>query len=481
MDPAHKFKNAQELQAVLLAGGGGNGLHPLTDEIPKAMLPIGNIPMIEYSLRLLDRHGFPDVIVVVLKSMKEDLVQVLADINNPSTATNRPAFRLNVDIVDIPDDSDMGTADVLREIQPKIFTDFLVLSCDLVTDFALHRLVDVHRVQTSTVSMLLYDPPKQKEAEADKKKKKNQKLDYIGINAADSRVVHFANDSDMATKDDEEAFDIPRYVFQRYPCITFRKDLLDAHLYVFAKEIMQILEVKPKITSIKMELIPFLVRRQFAPHKARPAGLMARHNTMDSTIDGEGETNTSDIDFHALAPVDEFADLYFADRPTSSVKVCAYIATSDECICLRSNTVQSYSDINRQILSHLPSLLNFKMPGNEDKQYEAIHPTYTIAERSQVGADSIVGESTVIGTKCSVKRSILGKHCSVGEKVRITNCIVMDHVQIADNCTLSNTVICTNAYISTNCNLQGCRVGLKHTVAPGTQEKGEELVKQFDF
>ena len=65
---------------------------------------------------------------------------------------------------------------------------------------------------------------------------------------------------------------IRRYVLQKYPCISFRKDLLDAHLYVFAKEVLQILDEKKKLSSIKMELIPFLVRRQFAPHTKIPGG-----------------------------------------------------------------------------------------------------------------------------------------------------------------------------------------------------------------
>ena len=47
-----------EFQPVILAAGGGSRLYPLTEEIPKALLPVGNFPLIWYPIHQLQKYGF---------------------------------------------------------------------------------------------------------------------------------------------------------------------------------------------------------------------------------------------------------------------------------------------------------------------------------------------------------------------------------------------------------------------------------------
>ena len=53
------------MKAVIMAGGEGTRLRPLTSNAPKPMLPIANRPMMEHVLGLLKRHGFDEVVVTV--------------------------------------------------------------------------------------------------------------------------------------------------------------------------------------------------------------------------------------------------------------------------------------------------------------------------------------------------------------------------------------------------------------------------------
>src|SRR5438067_13547299 len=48
---------------MLLAAGHGTRLRPLTDRVPKAMVPVGGMPVIEHNLRLVGRHGVDEVII----------------------------------------------------------------------------------------------------------------------------------------------------------------------------------------------------------------------------------------------------------------------------------------------------------------------------------------------------------------------------------------------------------------------------------
>ena len=58
MESSQQRGRISEFQAVLLAGGEGTRLSPLTDEVPKCLLPVGNAPLLTYQLSLLETSGF---------------------------------------------------------------------------------------------------------------------------------------------------------------------------------------------------------------------------------------------------------------------------------------------------------------------------------------------------------------------------------------------------------------------------------------
>uniref|UniRef100_A0AAY5EGB2 Translation initiation factor eIF2B subunit gamma n=1 Tax=Electrophorus electricus TaxID=8005 RepID=A0AAY5EGB2_ELEEL len=87
-----------ELQAVVMAAGGGSRMMDLTYNTAKPLLPVGNRPLIWYPLNLLERAGFEEVIVVTTKDVQ----------------------KMKMDVVCVQEDADMGTADALRHIQQKI-------------------------------------------------------------------------------------------------------------------------------------------------------------------------------------------------------------------------------------------------------------------------------------------------------------------------------------------------------------------------
>ncbi|MBV9292559.1 MAG: NTP transferase domain-containing protein, partial [Frankiales bacterium] len=53
------------MRAVVMAGGEGSRLRPMTANLPKPLLPVANRPVLEHVLRLLRRHGVTDTVVTV--------------------------------------------------------------------------------------------------------------------------------------------------------------------------------------------------------------------------------------------------------------------------------------------------------------------------------------------------------------------------------------------------------------------------------
>ena len=84
----------QEFQVIIFAGGAGNRMYPLTEGIPKNMLPVSNRPLISYQLELLERVGIsgmdeilPDLIVSLVHN-EHHLLQGLEDYSSKNIFSN---------------------------------------------------------------------------------------------------------------------------------------------------------------------------------------------------------------------------------------------------------------------------------------------------------------------------------------------------------------------------------------------------------
>ncbi len=65
------------MKAIILAGGRGKRLRPITDYIPKPLVPIKNIPIIEWQIKYLKKFGITDVIICT--GYKQELIENYLD------------------------------------------------------------------------------------------------------------------------------------------------------------------------------------------------------------------------------------------------------------------------------------------------------------------------------------------------------------------------------------------------------------------
>ncbi|UIZ22385.1 hypothetical protein KXD40_005136 [Peronospora effusa] len=133
-----------EFQAIILAGGRGIRLYPLTEETPKSLLPANDKTLLWYQLHLLETSGFTEVLVLTVP----DLLPPIQDY-----VTREFDGKIHVELCEVADNTE--TADALREVADKIKCDFIVLAGDLVTDVVLHNVADFHRINNASVTMLL--------------------------------------------------------------------------------------------------------------------------------------------------------------------------------------------------------------------------------------------------------------------------------------------------------------------------------------
>jgi mannose-1-phosphate guanylyltransferase/phosphomannomutase len=129
------------MKAVVMAGGEGTRLRPLTSNQPKPMVPIVGKPCMEHILELLGRHGFDDVIVT-LAFMPQAIRSYFGD-----------GESLGLSIGYSVEESPLGTAGSVRLASGKLDDTVLVISGDALCDIDLAQLVEFHKERGSAVTI----------------------------------------------------------------------------------------------------------------------------------------------------------------------------------------------------------------------------------------------------------------------------------------------------------------------------------------
>ncbi|XP_063283782.1 translation initiation factor eIF2B subunit gamma [Pelobates fuscus] len=423
---------AVELQAVVMAVGGGSRMVELTTGIPKPLLPVGNKPLLWYPLNLLERAGFEEVIVITTKEVQKCL----------------PDTKMKVDVVCLPEDKapDMGTADSLRHIHQKIKSDVLVISCDLITEVALHEVVDLFRAHNATLSMLMQKAPKSSENIPGQKGKQKaaEERDFIGVDDTGKRILLLANEEDL-----DDGLDVKKCILQRYPRVHIHMGMVDAHLYCLKKYVVDFLVSNVSISSIRRELVPFLVQKQFSSHALSPKKLEHLDNKETKPHDIYSfitEDNLMDTALSMSCWNDHRGDMR---EPYHGSRLRCYVHVAKNELCCRVNSLAMYIEANRQV----PRLL---FAVTEDPR---VHASAVLTDKLMVGVDSMIGAQTQIGEKTSIKHSLLGSNCSIRERVKITNCIIMNGVTVHEGCSLQGSVICNNVVIESAADIKDCLLG----------------------
>jgi mannose-1-phosphate guanylyltransferase/phosphomannomutase len=136
------------VKAVVMAGGEGTRLRPMTANQPKPLLPVVNRPIMEHVLRLLKRHGFDETVVTV---------QFLASLVRTYFGDGED---LGMHLSYATEETPLGTAGSVANARSALQDDaFLVISGDALTDIDLGALVAAHRRTGALVTACLTRVP----------------------------------------------------------------------------------------------------------------------------------------------------------------------------------------------------------------------------------------------------------------------------------------------------------------------------------
>lgn len=130
------------MEAVILAGGLGTRLRPLTYHRPKMLLPVAGKPMIEYVIDLLPDSV--DKVVLAVSYLKEQLEEYFNNKND-----GRKYIIIN-------EESPLGTAGAIKNAESEITGDFVVLNGDIICSIDIEKMIKNHYSKKAAASISLW-------------------------------------------------------------------------------------------------------------------------------------------------------------------------------------------------------------------------------------------------------------------------------------------------------------------------------------
>ncbi|HHW30537.1 MAG TPA: NTP transferase domain-containing protein [Clostridiaceae bacterium] len=131
------------MKAVIMAGGEGTRLRPLTCNRPKPMVPVGNKPVMEHIIELLKKYQLVDI-AVTLQYMPELIKEYFHD-----------GREHGVNISYYIEEKPLGTAGSVKNAQDFLDDTFIVISGDALTDIDLKKAIDFHIKKGSIATLVL--------------------------------------------------------------------------------------------------------------------------------------------------------------------------------------------------------------------------------------------------------------------------------------------------------------------------------------
>lgn len=132
------------MKAVILAGGEGLRLRPISAGLPKPMVPFLDRPVLEHVIGLLKRHGITDL-ALTLQAMPQTVASWLGD-----------GAELGVKLTYFVEREPLGTAGSVKRCMSWLGEeDFLVISGDIITDIDLTEAAGFHRASRAAATLVL--------------------------------------------------------------------------------------------------------------------------------------------------------------------------------------------------------------------------------------------------------------------------------------------------------------------------------------
>ncbi|KAF2735394.1 translation initiation factor-like protein eif-2b epsilon subunit [Polyplosphaeria fusca] len=423
--PTDKSKAGEEereepLQAVVLADAFETRFSPFTLERPRCLLPLANIPLIEYTFEFLANAGVEDV-YVYCGAHREQLEEYISQ-SKWASQVSSPFSKM-----ELIQSTSHSIGDAMRDLDTRalLVGDFLIVYGDVVSNLPLESALNAHRARrqkdkNAIMTMVL------REAGTRHRTKAQSTNPVFVVDPTKDRCLHFEQ---MPNKEQTHFLSLDPTLLSDHQELEIRQDLIDCGIDICT----------PDVLALWSDNFDFQ-----APRKGFLHSVLKDYELNGKTI------HTHIVNDHYAARV---RNLHTYDSVSQDI-----VARWAYPLCPDSNLLRGQS---------------FRLQkGNIYKEDGVV-----LARDCIIRSKTVIGRGTSVGDGTVISNSIIGRHCHIGRDVTIDGAYIWDHASIGDGCKVEKAIIASEASISRRCRIEaGALISYGVHVSEGQTISGENRI-----
>ena len=408
-----KWSSEDVVQAVVIADSFNFCFLPITAEKPRALLPLVNRPLIDYTVEFLAVSGVKEIYVYCCAHVD----QLRAHLDKSRWTQKSSSVKLS--IITSKDFPSVG--DALRDIdaQGLIRSDFVLVSGDLVSNMDLREVIAKHKQlrekDKMTVMTNVY-----KRAHPGHRTRSMEDDILLATNSTTDRVLF------CEKPDGKKKIKIPVAMFKENDKVEINYDVLDCHISVCSPSV-------PQLFSDNFDY-------------------QTRYHFIRGIINDEVLGNTIYADF--------ICDQYAA-RVSN----------------LQTYEAISKDVIHRWVFPLVPDNCALEEAYSYGRRNIYLSINVALAFDCILEEDVVLGSESSVGPQTHITHSSIGRNCKIGKGVKIEGCYIWNDVTIGDHCILQKSIIASNVVIKPNVTVEdGCIISFNVVIGEGfTVQAGSRL------
>lgn len=379
----------QPLQAVLVADSFNRRFFPVTKDQPRALLPLGNVAMIDYTLEFLTSTGVQETFVFccwMAPKIKEHLLK---------SKWCRPTSPNTVHIITSELYRSLG--DVLRDVDAKslVRSDFVLVYGDVVSNIDVSQALHEHRHRRKMEKNISVMTMVFKESSPGHRSRCEEDDMIVAMDSKTQRVLHYQKTQGL------KKMQFPMNIFHSTSDeFEIRHDLLDCHISICS----------PQVAELFTDNFDYQTRDDFVRGILVNEEILGNQIHMHVTKDGYGVRVSNLLMYDSVS-----------------------------------------SDLVRRWVYPLTPEANFTDQEGRCCTYSR-HNVYrgsgvSLGHGSQMEENVLIGCETSIGANCHISNSVIGNNCTLGDNVILDHAYIWHNVHIASNVTISQSVVCDKVVV----------------------------------